>query len=30
MDKKNLKEITYSSKFVEELENKIQQLKERK
>lgn len=28
MDKKNLKEITYSSKFVEELENKIQQLKE--
>ena len=28
MDKKNLKEITYSSKFVERLENKIQQLKE--
>lgn len=28
MSEKNLKEITYSSKFVEGLENKIQQLKE--
>ena len=30
MDKKNLKEITYSGEFVNELESKIEYLKEEK